>query len=124
MDGQNKYIYCLFAKMNEERLQRMNALATALKDKVEIIDIRANIEQFVMQHRSQQNIPKIVLDHAIFKMTQEKEGKTANPFEITRKQIERILKPHKDPLGQLEDKKIFEIKEDDNVQLLDLRQSE
>lgn len=124
MDGQNKYIYCLFAKMNEERLQRMNALATALKDKVEIIDIRANIEQFVMQHRSQQNIPKIVLDHAIFKMTQEKEGKTANPFEITRKQIERILKPHKDPLGQLEDKKIFEIKEDDNVQLLDLRQRE
>ena len=57
----NKYIYCLFARMNEERLQKMNMLATNLMHSVRSIDIRANIEDFVMQQRSQQNIPKIVL---------------------------------------------------------------
>lgn len=98
----NKYIFCLFAKMNEERVQRMNALATNLMERVQEIDIRANIEGFVRTHRSQQNIPKIVLDHAIFKMTQEKEGKTVNPFNRIQKQIAAILEPHSEPIGQLQ----------------------
>merc|ERR1712154_726474 len=94
----------------------MNALATNLMERVQEIDIRANIEGFVRTHRSQQNIPKIVLDHAIFKMTQEKEGKTVNPFHRIQKQIAAILEPHSEPIGQLQEKLIFE--DDDTLQVL------
>merc|ERR1712130_108092 len=51
----NKYIYCIYSKINEESLVRIHSLTVELKNNVETINIKNNIEKFVLQNRSSQN---------------------------------------------------------------------
>merc|ERR1712176_910840 len=85
----NKYIFCVYAKLNEEALMKMHSLTLELQNNVKIINIKKNIQTFVLQHRSSHNVPKIVLDHAIFKISQ---GEN-DIFDNSIKNVNKILRP-------------------------------
>merc|ERR1712130_318422 len=111
----NKYIYCIYAKINEEALMKMHSLTLELQNNVKTINIKQNIQKFVLENRSSHNIPKIVLDHAIFKISQDKN----DIFDNTIKNISKILQPFIDKKMNV----IFDYSAKQNEQLLDFKRN-
>eukprot|EP01083_Nonionella_stella_P077750 212441_1 len=113
----NKYIYCIYSKITEESLLKMLSLTVELKKNVETINIKNNIHTFVLQNRSSQNVPKIVLDHAIFKISQEKNA----IFDRITENVNHILAAYRQPYDTLNNKLIFNHSLDEHKQLLNLK---
>jgi len=114
-----KFVYALYVKINEEALLKLHALTLELKKNVSTINIRNNIQKFVLQSRSRENVPKIVLDHAIFKMSQEKNGETEDLCKNSEQLVIKMLAPYQSTTQTMNESLIFDERGTNHAVLLE-----